>query len=374
VISTLWLLGSRTWQAFGRANCTQMAAAISYYVLFAIVPLTIFAVSVLGMVANEEMQERVTEEITDRLNAGVRDVVIELSEDGRERVAAQYGSGGLNEIEASLDVLSESEGTELAAAIDDGEEVTIAGRTIDAEDFTVRTDSVIADVINDVISVSPALSIFSLVTTALAAAVMFGALRRSLNVVWGAVPRPFAQQRLIEIGMLVGALLFLLLSVASTAAIQTLRESSDASPNPLVLPDGFLWAAIGYVVPWVLSFALFLVLFLTVPNTRTSVRDVWPGALLAATLFELLKYGYSVYVANFSNYGAVYGALGGILLFMLFTYLASYFLLMGAELAVQHTEWRAGRIPDEAPAAEGERSLWQLAVSGVRSLFVSKKG
>jgi YihY family inner membrane protein len=372
MMSTLRLLASRTWQAFGRHNCTQMAAAISYYVLFAIVPLTIFGVSVLGMVASEETQERIIEEVTDEVNAGVRNVVIGLNDDSRESLADQYGSDGVDEIESSLNALTEAERQDLAAEIEADEEISIAGRSLEAGDLTAESDNLIADIINDVVAASPALSVISLITTALAAAVMFGAVRRSLNFVWGVEHRPFAQQRLIEIGMMLGALAFLLLSIASTAAIQALRELSEASANPLALPDGLLWAALGFLVPWALSFALFIVLFLTVPNT-TTLRDVWPGALLAATLFEALKYGFSVYAANFSNYGAVYGALGGILLFMLFTYLAAYFMLMGAELAVQHGEWRAGRVDEAAPAPDERQSLWDLAVSAARGIFVARK-
>ena len=40
----LWLLVKRTFQKYGRDNCSQMAAAISYYVLFSIIPLTIVLV------------------------------------------------------------------------------------------------------------------------------------------------------------------------------------------------------------------------------------------------------------------------------------------------------------------------------------------
>jgi YihY family inner membrane protein len=372
-MSTLWLLASKTWQSFGLHNCSQMAAAISYYVLFAIVPLTIFGVSVLGMVASDETQERIIDEVTEEINAGAQNVVIELNEESREQLVAQFGDEGVAEIEDSLNALDSAARLDLAEELDEGEEVTIDGRSLSADELVVQTDNLIADIVSDVVTASPALSVISLITTAVAAAVMFGAVRRSLNVVWGAQPRPFAQQRLLEVGMMLGALVFLLLSIGASAAVQSLRESWEGSANPFALPDGPLWAVLGFIVPWAMSFGLFLVLFLTVPNTSTKFRDVWLGALLSTTLFEALKFGFSIYAANFANYGAVYGTLGGILLFMLFTYFAAYFLLMGAELAVQHGEWRAGRVLAEEPASAERQSLWDTAISAARGLFVARK-
>ena len=46
-----------------------------------------------------------------------------------------------------------------------------------------------------------------------------------------------------------------------------------------------------------------------IPSADVRLRDVWPGALLAALGFELVKAGFSFYLANFARYGAVYGSL-----------------------------------------------------------------
>ena len=44
-MKTLLLLVEKTWYEFGEDNASQMAAAITYYVLFALVPLTIVILS-----------------------------------------------------------------------------------------------------------------------------------------------------------------------------------------------------------------------------------------------------------------------------------------------------------------------------------------
>ena len=68
------------------------------------------------------------------------------------------------------------------------------------------------------------------------------------------------------------------------------------------------------------------------PASHPRLRDVLPGALLATLLFEVLKNSFAIYVANFNNFDVVYGSLAGALLFLLYTFLASNILLIGAEL------------------------------------------
>ena len=88
------LLLRRSVQEFFDDNCTQMAAAISYYVLFSLFPLLIFLVGILGLVLqNSEAQQDLIDAVLD---------FIPLSEDeGRDEVSqavrgvAGGRSGGL---------------------------------------------------------------------------------------------------------------------------------------------------------------------------------------------------------------------------------------------------------------------------------------
>ena len=53
-----WALINYVIGEYGRDNCNQLAAAISYYVLFSIVPFTLFTVSVFGVVIGKEKLQR----------------------------------------------------------------------------------------------------------------------------------------------------------------------------------------------------------------------------------------------------------------------------------------------------------------------------
>lgn len=59
---------------------------------------------------------------------------------------------------------------------------------------------------------------------------------------------------------------------------------------------------------------------------------VFPGALFFAAVWAALTLLFGVYIDHFGSYGATYGALATIIVFLTWMYLASYALLLGAEL------------------------------------------
>ncbi|MDV2989423.1 MAG: YihY/virulence factor BrkB family protein [Dehalogenimonas sp.] len=80
-----------------------------------------------------------------------------------------------------------------------------------------------------------------------------------------------------------------------------------------------------------LSLLVFLVLYSFLPTHRNLWRFIWPGALLGTLLFELLRYGFIVFLSNFSNFQLVYGTIGSAIALMMWIYLSAFILLIGAE-------------------------------------------
>ncbi|MDZ4278371.1 MAG: YihY/virulence factor BrkB family protein, partial [Dehalococcoidia bacterium] len=254
--------------------------------------------------------------------------------------------------------------------LDGGGTVTVAGRTLGSDELTVLSDNVVTDTLKGVSDASAPLTVVGLVGMAWAASAMFGALRRSLNIAFDAsTPRPVVQQKLVDLAMVLGLGALLGLSIAGTAVLRTLRELSDDNLGPLSEGTGFLWSVPPLLLPAVFSFFVFALVYRYVPNAPTRFRSVWPGALLATVLFELLKNGFAIYVANFSNYAGAYGALGGILLFLLWVYLTANILLIGAELAAEYPRVLRGDY-DPAPG-EANVPLPERARRTVRGLFVN---
>lgn len=84
--------------------------------------------------------------------------------------------------------------------------------------------------------------------------------------------------------------------------------------------------------PLMISFIfLFLLLFhRVVPNVRLKWREAAPGALFSLSLWLMISIAFSFYVDHLGNYSVLYGSLGAIIVLMLWLYLTSVVILLGA--------------------------------------------
>ena len=83
----------------------------------------------------------------------------------------------------------------------------------------------------------------------------------------------------------------------------------------------------------VLVLLIFGVLYYTAPNARVrGVTWVTVGALAALVVWILASVVFAVYVGNFGSYDKTYGALGGVVVFLLWLWITNMAILLGAEL------------------------------------------
>ena len=366
--ATLWLLIKRTVQEYGDDNCSHMAAAISYYVLFSIIPLAIFTVSIFGLVVrDDDLQQDIAQEIVDFMNV---EEGVPLLQPDEEAIARVYGQPAVEEVQLAIDDLSKSELDQLAAELEAGRTVTLAGLALGEDELSVRADNIVTETLEGVADVSGPLAIVGLVGMAWAGSAMFGAVRKSLNIAWDTdVHRPVVQQKLVDLGLVLGLGVLLGASVAGTGALRTLQALSDDALGPLSSSGGLFWAVLPLFLPAIFTFVVFVLLYVYVPNVPTPFREIWPGAVLATVLFEVLKNLFALYVANFNNYAGAYGALGILLLFLLWIYLTSTILLVGAELAAEYPRVMRGDY-DDLPSGPS-RPLTENVRRIVRNLFLA---
>ena len=90
------------------------------------------------------------------------------------------------------------------------------------------------------------------------------------------------------------------------------------------------------VLQWPLALALVVfavdLVYHFAPNAETEWVWITPGALLATILWLATSIGFRFYVRNFADYSVVYGAIGGVIVLLLWFYLSGFALLIGAEL------------------------------------------
>jgi hypothetical protein len=71
--------------------------------------------------------------------------------------------------------------------------------------------------------------------------------------------------------------------------------------------------------------------------------DAWPGALVAALLWTVLRFGFTYYATNIARYDSAFGPISTAITLLVFLYFASVIALLGAEVA------RARAVDDELP-------------------------
>lgn len=114
--------------------------------------------------------------------------------------------------------------------------------------------------------------------------------------------------------------------------------------------------------PWLLTAAVFTLLFAAVPNCKVPLKNACVGGCLTAICFELFKDLFGLVVAN-TSYTTVYGTFAMVPLFLLWIYVLWVIVLSGAVLVytmtafkVAHPDTRA-RYPDLLAAL---LALWQF--------------
>jgi membrane protein len=98
---------------------------------------------------------------------------------------------------------------------------------------------------------------------------------------------------------------------------------------------------------------LFAFLYWASPNVRhPKFRWVSPGGLLAVLLWIVASAAFAFYVANFASYNKTYGALGGVIIFLVWLWITNVVILLGAEFNAEIERGRqieAGRPAEKEP-------------------------
>jgi membrane protein len=145
-------------------------------------------------------------------------------------------------------------------------------------------------------------------------------------------PRPFLQDKLI--GLFLMAITGVL-AVASLAIGIATGIVQDAAADVLarVPGGGGALATIGLVVPAILIFVAFVAIYRIVPNRHVTLREVWPGALVAALLWTVLRFGFTYYATQVAHYDSAFGPISTGVTLLVFLYFASVIVLLGAEVS-----------------------------------------
>jgi membrane protein len=129
---------------------------------------------------------------------------------------------------------------------------------------------------------------------------------------------------LFTLAAVVGFLVMLAIGVAVPIALKVLGTSQWVQ---------WIVGAVRWLALWAFAVVGFGLLYRYAPSRhRARWRWVTWGSVIAATLWILLSVAFAFYVGSFATYGKTYGALGSVIALLMWFYLSSFVVLVGAEL------------------------------------------
>ena len=282
----------RTVKEFQEDNMTDWAAALTYYGLLSLFPALIALVSILGLFGDPQ---KTTQTITDMVTALGPDSAAETFKGPLESITSNRGAAGI-------------------------------------------------------------LFFVGLGTALWSASGYIGAFMRASNIIYETPEgRPFWKLRplqilvtLVMILLLAAVLLGLLLSGPVVAAV--------ADPLGVGSTAQTVFKIAKWPIMLIAVILMFAVLFHAAPNVKLhGFKWVTPGAVLALVVWIVASVIFAFYVTNFGSYDKTYGALGGVVILLMWMWLTNVALLLGMELNAERE--RARELAEGVPRADREIQL-----------------
>lgn len=257
----------------------------------------------------------------------------------------------------------------VASAFLESKEVQEAVLALVSRHMPIAQDVVAAN-IEQLLKTRETVGLIALVGLIWSASGVFSAIFRSVNRAWG-IPksRLVLSEKLYGLAAMLVFGTFFLLTLSIGPVVSLVRAWQvpllgwqPAAPLAAQTDTDRLVGWLSALVPPLLSVGAFILMYRTMPRAEVRWRDVWLGGLVAGLIWEAGKQLFTWYVGSFAAYNVIYGSVGAIIVFLLWSYLSAQILLLGAEFTAEHSRWRrAGRPVEDRPLRE-----WMASWSPMR--------
>jgi len=148
----------------------------------------------------------------------------------------------------------------------------------------------------------------------------------ALNSAYGvSEQRPQWKVYTMAFAVMLGAALLALLAALVAVVVPIAARQLGASWQPLV---GWLRLPVATFLMMIVWATIYYVL----PNVTQTVRLIMPGSVAGVIVWLAATLMFSFYVSQFGNFGITYGALGGIVILLVWMWFSSLALMLGAEV------------------------------------------
>ncbi|MFN7826644.1 MAG: YihY/virulence factor BrkB family protein [Acidobacteriota bacterium] len=173
---------------------------------------------------------------------------------------------------------------------------------------------------------------FSLLAMVWAASAGMEAIITSLNRAYATNrTRPWWREKILAVLLTIGFGLFFFGAIILFNFSELI---SRETANYFNFGRAFLatWAVVKW--PLMMLFVLFglELIYFFAPDCQQRWQIFTPGTIFALLFWLVISYGFRLYVMKFSNFDLTYGALGGVMIFLLWLYLTGVAILVGGEI------------------------------------------
>jgi membrane protein len=182
----------------------------------------------------------------------------------------------------------------------------------------------------------------------------FAQLQDALNTVWEVRRDPrqggmlaTVTKRILSFGMIL-VIVFLLLVSLVVSALLTAAGDLVASLLPGAFGAAAVWAA-NLLFSLVVVTCLFMAIYRVLPDARVTWHDVFRGALITGVLFVAGEHLLGLYFAEWDP-GSVFGAAGSLAIIFLWVYYSAVIFLLGAEITQVYADRMGGGVTPEKGA------------------------
>ena len=258
---SILVTAARRWSS---DNASTLGAALAFYCAFSLAPLLVLLLSAVGAVAGEEVAYGyVGNQLTSLFGSSTSDVLLEVARNSQS------------------------------------------------------TGGIIANVISGV-------------TLLIGATTVFAALDSALELIWGSARlalggvRGFIKTRLISVGFILAIGFLLIVSLAVSTALSSLRMT--------IFADGLVVVAVAleFIITTILLSSLFALVYRYMPSKRVAWRFVIVGAFVTALLFQAGRWLIGLYLGRATQPSA-FGAASSFVALLLWLYYSAQIFLFGAE-------------------------------------------
>ncbi len=270
-----WEIIKKSFKKYQKDDPIKLAGTTAYFTIFAIAPILIIIISIVGLIIKEE-------------------------------TIAQ-------KIYTELDRLIGSEGTDFVKGL--------------VENFQSQEKSLVGTIVGFAIFIFTSTTFFSVLQKNLNF-IWRVRTKPKHNLIRAMI------DRLLSFGLILSLGFILLVSLIFDAALSFLRDFLDRYIDQYAL---YILKPVNIVVSFGIITLIFAIIYKYLPDTILKWRVTWVGALVTAVLFTAGKYliGWALGSANLN---VMYGATGSVVIFILWVFYSSIIFFFGAEITQQFAE------------------------------------